>query len=151
MELSDLLRVEQIEFGFEATSKKRTLERVSELLANRTDNASAIAIAEGFFARERLGSTGLGFGVALPHTRLTETTIPAAAFLRLANPIDFDAPDREPVTVVVGLVVPEQATDAHLQVLAHLASRFHDPVVREKLRSSDSAIDVRALLIEQGN
>lgn len=148
MELSALLDLEQIEFGFEAKSKKRTLERVAELLASGAPSASPIAIAEGLFARERLGSTGLGFGIALPHTRLADATRPMAAFLRLAAPVDFDSPDREPVDVVVGLIVPEQANDTHLQVLAHLAGRFQQVDVREQLRSISSRDTVRDLLMQ---
>ncbi|MEM7250412.1 MAG: PTS sugar transporter subunit IIA [Pseudomonadota bacterium] len=146
MNLSNLLSVEQIEFGYEAKSKKRTLERVAELLSTGFPSASAFAIAEGFFARERLGSTGLGHGIALPHTRAEDATRPLAAFLRLAAPVDFDAPDRQPVDIVVGLIVPKEANDTHLQVLAHLASLFQEPTTREKLRNLRSPAKILDLL-----
>ena len=93
-------------------------------------------------AREQLGSTGLGQGVGIPHGRLKGLKQVAGMFYRLGTPIPFDAPDNRPVDLVFFLLVPEQSTEEHLQLLSELAQGFSDPEFREKLRSSTDAADV---------
>ena len=147
MEKPYSLSVNQVQLDFKANSKKKVLERVAELVAIGSPSVSSITIAEGFFARERLGSTNLGFGVALPHTRVADLTQATAAFLRLLTPIDFDNSAQEAVDLIVGLVVPENANETHLQALSQLASCFKDASLREQLRATKSAQTAQKLLI----
>ena len=139
----------QVQLDFKANSKKKVLERVAELAAIGCPSISSIAIAEGFFARERLGSTNLGFGVALPHTRVADLTQATAAFLRLLTPISFDNSTQETVDLIIGLVVPKNANETHLQALSQLASRFKDTSLRGQLRATKSAHIAQKLLISK--
>jgi len=116
-------------------SKKRALELASSLLADAVPGMSRVDIFEALNARERLGSTGLGHGVALPHARVGGTDHAIGACLTLAEPIDFDAPDRERVDILFILLVPRDCSDQHLQILASLAETFSDAAVREQVRA----------------
>ena len=102
---------------------------------------------DSLFARERLGSTGLGQQVAIPHGRIKGLREPVAAFIRLSDPIPFDAPDGKPVAILVFLMVPEQATQAHLEILSELAQMLSDPTFREQLIAMPDAGGVHRLLI----
>ena len=117
-------------------SKKRVLEQAARLLS-RGDNSLTEAVFERLLERERLGSTGLAGGVALPHARMPGVTASRGAFIRLSNPVDFDSMDGQPVDLVFALLVPEEATEEHLQLLAELARLFHNPLFCEQLRSAD--------------
>jgi len=117
-------------------SKKRVLERAAQILS-RSDTEMGVAIFERLLERERLGSTGLGGGVALPHARMPGLSESRAGFLRLARPVDYDSVDGKPVDLVFALLVPEDATEEHLKLLAELARLFHDPGLREELRKAD--------------
>ena len=97
-------------------------------------------------ARERLGSTGLGHGVAIPHGRLAGAEDAVAAFIRLESAVDFEAPDGQPVDLVVGLLVPEECNDCHLQLLAQLAEIFSQASVRDALRATNDPLDVWQIL-----
>ena len=96
-------------------------------------------VADSLFARERLGSTGLGHGVAIPHGRIKGLKSPMAAVFRLAQPIGFDAPDEQSVSLLIFLLVPEASTQKHLEILSEIAELLSDAALRDKLRSSDSA------------
>jgi len=144
--LEDILVPSRIACEREINSKKRALESTAELLGSAEATLPVHAIADGLFARERLGSTGLGNGVALPHTRSIKTEQATGAFLRLDNAIDFDAPDGEPVDILFGLMVPEESTEEHLQILGHLAELFSDPNLRRRLRESVDAKEVLSIL-----
>ena len=96
--------------------------------------------------RERLGSTGLGFGVALPHARLEGIDTAVGAFVHLPCGVDFDSPDREPVDLVFALLVPENSTNEHLEILSRLAELFNEEELRKKLRIAASAKAVFGLL-----
>lgn len=141
MNVADILTIDRITCGHHATSKKKALEHTAELLGSAQADVPAQAIAEGLFARERLGSTALGEGVAIPHTR--SGSVAAAACVILASPVDFDAPDGAPVDLIFGLSVPEESTDEHLQILAKLAEALSDAALRDTLRTS---IDPEAVL-----
>lgn len=121
----------------DSPSKKRVLERAAHLLSPG-DSEQAEHVFERLLERERLGSTGLAGGVALPHARVPGATTTRGAFIRLAQPIDFDALDGRPVDLVFALMVPEEATDEHLQLLAQLASLFKDTETCEQLRSAEA-------------
>lgn len=149
MQVSDILEPERVRSEVEATSKKRALEIVSELLTQSTeDSPTSHAIFDCLIARERLGSTGLGEGVALPHGRMPNLDRAMGAFIKIKEGIDFDAPDGQPVDLVFGLLVPEKSTDEHLQILSRLAELFHEEALRQKLRSPSSAQEAFALLTQ---
>lgn len=139
MQLIDLLTPDNVASGVNAGSKKRALEMASEELAREQEQASSRQILEGLCAREKLGSTGLGHGVAIPHARMAGLDQPAGAMIRLAEPVDFDAADREPVDLIFALVVPEAATEEHLQLLGQIAELFGDENRRENVRRADDA------------
>lgn len=134
MQLIDLITPDNVSSNVHAGSKKRALEVVSEELAREQDQAGVRQILEGLCAREKLGSTGLGHGVAIPHARMEGLRQPAGVMIRLAEPVDFDAADREPVDLIFALVVPEAATDEHLQLLSQIAELFGDENRRESVR-----------------
>lgn len=96
-------------------------------------------VLDALIVRERLGSTGLGHGVALPHSRMASIEKPLAAMITLNEGVDFDAADGEPVDLVLGLLVPQECNDEHLKILASLARRFSDAELRDKLRSFSSS------------
>jgi PTS system nitrogen regulatory IIA component len=116
------------------TSKKRLFEQAGLLFENNQGVARSL-VFDSLFARERLGSTGLGQGVAIPHGRIKGLKEAVGAFVRLATPVAFDAPDGNPVNLVFVLLVPEQATEQHLQILSELAQLFSDRELRERLAS----------------
>ena len=135
MQISDILQPERIVCQQGSSSKKRTLELLSGLLADALPEFADGEIFDSLIGRERLGSTGLGKGVALPHGRLSGLKRPIAAMAILKQGTDFDAIDRKPVDLLFALLVPEESTDEHLQILAHLAGMFSNQDFCEKLRS----------------
>lgn len=140
--LSNILSVSQVLLDLEVGSKKRVFEQASALFETHLGLARSI-IFDSLFAREKLGSTGLGQGVAIPHGRIKGLKQAAGAFMRLATPVPFDSPDGRPVNMLFVLLVPEQATEEHLQILSELAQRFSDRSFREALQSvSDPAAAV---------
>ena len=122
-----------------ASSKKRLFEQVGLLFENQHGIAKA-AVYDSLFDRERLGSTGLGQGVAIPHGRIKGLKEALGAFVRLAQPVPFESPDSQPVSLAFILLVPEKATEKHLQILSELAQMFSDRALREAmLRATDAA------------
>ncbi len=136
MDLTDLLEPERIHCRVALQSKKRALQTVAELLATASGNEDLPErkVLDALIARERLGSTGLGHGVALPHSRLAGVDRPIAAMLTLESGVDFDAADEVAVDIVCGLLVPAECNEEHLQILAALARRFNDKALRERIR-----------------
>jgi PTS system nitrogen regulatory IIA component len=130
---------------FSASSKKRVFEEAA-LLFEAQRGLARDCVFEKLFARERLGSTGLGHGVAIPHCRIEGLTEVAGAFIRLATPIPFDAIDDEPVKLIFVLLVPCDANDTHLNILAELAQMFSDSALRERLLAAADADALHALL-----
>ena len=120
-------------------SKKRVLESISKVIAESTPELDEQDVFESLIAREKLGSTGFGNGIAIPHCRLKGCSAPVSALLHLDAPIDFDAIDGAPVDLLFVLLVPEAATDAHLELLRQIASMLDRKDVREKLRSAESS------------
>lgn len=121
-----------------ASSKKRILEQAARLLARDADEPTAEQIFERLLERERLGSTGLAGGVALPHARMPGISDSRGAFLRLETPVEFDALDGQPVDLVFALLVPEDANEEHLQLLARLAAMFNEDELRTRLREVET-------------
>ena len=135
-QITQLLPTENILLDFDASSKKRVFEKVGLLFENNQGIARS-TVFDSLFAREKLGSTGLGQGIAIPHGRIKGLKEASGAFLRLAAPVPFDAPDGKPVSLLFVLLVPEQATEHHLQLLSELAERFSDRGAREALATTD--------------
>lgn len=142
----DLITETRIGHGLEISSKKRLLETLAELLANDHPRLSTEMVFERLLERERLGSTGLGHGVALPHARVKEITQVIGAFVQSRHGVDYDASDGEPVDLAFALLVPETATEEHLQLLAHLAGRFSEATTRARLREAESPRAILDLL-----
>jgi nitrogen PTS system EIIA component len=143
--LSRILPISNIVLDLSVTSKKRAFEQASLLFENN-DGIERAAVYESLFARERLGSTGLGGGIAVPHGRVKGIKRPAAAFFRLATPIAFDAPDRQPVSHLLFLIAPESETQQHLDILAEVARLLSDKSIRERLACEQSAQAIHQLL-----
>jgi PTS system nitrogen regulatory IIA component len=146
MQPSDLLESRSISVANTAGSKKRVLEEAAALLAAGITDAEQEAIYERLLERERLGSTGVGHGVALPHARIDGLTRAYGAFVQLAEAVDYDAIDGQPVDLVFALVVPQEATSEHLQLLAKLAALFSDRAVCAKLRKGTSAKELLSVI-----
>lgn len=148
MQLADVLAVDRIAIDLSVSSKKSLLEKASELLASAADGADSRQIFESLCQRERLGSTGLGHGVAIPHGRVNGQNGVAAALIRLRTPIDFDAPDQDRVDLFFALAVPDQCSDVYLRLLADIAERLGDARQRERLRSAEQADELLKLFAE---
>jgi PTS system nitrogen regulatory IIA component len=129
----------------DATSKKRVFEHAGMLFENQHTIARA-TVTDNLFARERLGSTGLGHGVAVPHGRVKGLKTPLAAVLRVEHPIPFDAPDDEAVSLLIFLLVPEAATQRHLEILSEIAELLSDRTLRDKLKGETDAAEVHRLI-----
>lgn len=138
IKLSKLLTLSRISCDTHATSKKRALEQLSGLLAEGQSDLSQKGIFDSLIARERLGSTGFGHGVAIPHGRVGGNEASLGALVRLDQPIDFDAADQQQVDLLFALLVPEHSTDEHLQILASLAEMFSDPMMLKRLREAET-------------
>lgn len=148
MQLAELINAEQIKNGVDIQSKKRALEELSQLLAQAQPQLDANDIFDSLLARERLGTTGLGYGIAIPHGRIKNADKITGAFIKLNQAVDFNTVDNKPVDTLFALIVPEESTDEHLQVLALLASMFNDASFREKLNSSKTNEEINQLFTE---
>ena len=143
--LSSILPVTQVLVSVEATSKKRAFEEAG-LLFEQLHGLSRATVTDSLFARERLGSTGLGHGVAIPHGRIKGMKTPMAAVFQLTQPIGFDAPDELPVNLLIFLLVPEAATQKHLEILSEIAELLSDASLREKLQTVQEAGQLHHLI-----
>jgi len=148
MQLANLITLNRIECNVAASSKKRTLEHISHLISNGITDVDQNEIFDSLIAREKLGSTGLGKGIAIPHGRLKSANQTIAAFVQLDKGIDFDAPDGEPVDLLCALLVPPDCSDEHLQVLALLSEMFSKPEMRDKLRATHDPETIRQILTQ---
>jgi PTS system nitrogen regulatory IIA component len=143
--LASLLPPEQVLAQVDVTSKKRAFEEAGLLFENLHGLSRAL-ITDSLFSRERLGSTGLGHGVAIPHGRIKGLKSPMAAVFQLLAPIGFDAPDDLPVTLLIFLLVPEAATQKHLEILSEIAELLSDMELRQRLTASTDAAELHGLL-----
>ena len=137
MLISDLLSPERIRCDVHSSSKKRLLEIISRELARNSDDLNQREVFESLCARERLGSTGLGNGVAIPHGRVKGSQDVQASFIRLKKPLPFDAIDGEPVDLLFAIAVPENCNEDHLKLLAQVAELFSDPDLLMQLRAAE--------------
>jgi len=142
-----LVNADNISFQDSASSKKKVLENLSQKLAVNTTATTAEKIFQVLLERERLGSTGLGKGVAIPHARVPGLNHTVAAMLTLDSPVPFESADSQPIDIAFGLLVPEEDTDNHLQHLSRLVTLFRDAEVCEKIRRAKDADDIFDLLI----
>lgn len=139
MDIIDLISPDRIKCDADVSSKKRALEVLSEMMAGSIEGLPASTLFNKLTSRERLGSTGLGHGVALPHARVDGSEQAVGALIKLKQGIDFDAFDKHPVDLLFALVVPEHFTDEHLKILADLAEMFSNEELCERLRSAETA------------
>jgi PTS system nitrogen regulatory IIA component len=144
--LSAILPSAQALVQVDVTSKKRAFEEAGLLFENLHGLNRAL-VADSLFARERLGSTGLGHGVAIPHGRIKGMKSPLAAVFRLTQPIGFDSPDEQPVCLLFFLLVPEASTQKHLEILSEIAEMLSDSGFRERLKQSSDAQDLHKLIV----
>ena len=143
--LAAILPASNVLVDVDATSKKRAFEEAGLLFENLHGLSRAL-ITDSLFARERLGSTGLGHGVAIPHGRIKGLKAPMAAVFQLARAIGFDAPDEQPVQLLIFLLVPEAATQQHLEILSEIAELLSDSGLRESLKSANDALVLHELI-----
>jgi PTS system nitrogen regulatory IIA component len=143
--ISQLIPERNLLLNVEASSKKRLFEQTGLMFENHHGLASS-RVFESLFARERLGSTGLGSGVAIPHGRIKGLKHALGAFVRLAKPLPFDAPDGQPVSLVFFLLVPQNANQEHLELLSELAEMLSDEDFRSRLTSANDSAQAHRLM-----
>ncbi len=145
--IAKLLSPQNVVLDLDVSSKKRVFEHAGLLFENN-HNVARSQVFDSLFAREKLGSTGLGQGIAIPHGRIKGLKEATGAMIRMREPIVFDAPDGLPVSLIFVLLVPERATDLHLQILSELAQMFSDNVFRDQLLNAASAEAMHSLIAE---
>jgi PTS system nitrogen regulatory IIA component len=143
---SQILPSENVVLDLDVSSKKRAFEQVGLLFENNCGIARS-TVSDNLFARERMGSTGLGHGVAVPHGRIKGLKTPLAAFVRLAEAIPFESPDGHPVNLLVFLLIPDHVTQQHLEILSEVAEMFSDEAFRILLATAPDAAAVHARII----
>jgi len=149
MKVAELFPVRHIRIDELYHSRKRVLEVLSGLLADdELGGQGATSMFEALIARERLGCTAIGHGIAIPHGRVSDIITPRGAIVRLREGVDFSAPDGEPVDLVIGLIIPEDCHDQHLEILSNLARHLSDPDERAQIMEAQSAERVQALMVE---
>jgi len=145
--LSPLLPLNHVVLDLEVSSKKRLFEQIGLTFENSRQIPRA-RVFDSLFDREKLGSTGLGYGVAIPHGRLKNLKDTLCAFVRTQSPVPFESPDGQPVRLVLAMLVPEHATEQHLELLSDLAQMFSDRELRERLLAADDVAAAHRLLTE---
>src|SRR6186997_1525291 len=145
--IAKLLPAQNVLVDLDVSSKKRVFEHAGLLFENNHSIARSV-VFDSLFAREKLGSTGLGQGIAIPHGRIKGLKEAVGAMIRMREPIPFDAPDGLPVNLIFVLLVPERATDLHLRILSELAQMFSDKQFRDQLLAVPSAAELHRLMVE---
>jgi PTS system nitrogen regulatory IIA component len=148
MDISDLLRPGSVIANLRMNSKKQALQELARRAAGLTGLPER-AIFDTLWERERLGSTGMGMGTAIPHGKIAGLTQPFGMFVRLEKPMDFEAVDEQPVDIIFVLLTPEDAGADHLKALARISRLFRDRAMCDKLRGTDSADALTALLTDR--
>ena len=144
--LAKILLRENVALDLEVSSKKRAFEQAGLIYENNCGIARSI-VSDNLFARERLGSTGLGHGVAVPHGRIKGLKAPLAAFVRLKDPIPFESPDGQPVNLLIFLLIPDQVTQQHLEILSEVAEMFSDEAFRTLLATEPDPALIHARIV----
>lgn len=146
LSIADILAPERVKLDQTCSSKKRALELISQIIASGQEGLEAWTVFDTLLARERLGSTGVGRGIAIPHGVIPSLKAPIGAFVRLAKGIDFDAMDGIPVSLLFAILVPEGGEETHLSILSQLARRFSDPEFCNAIRQAQSSDIAYSLL-----
>jgi len=136
MDVNDIITLERTFLGLEGASKKRVLEQVAEFIAQQSPELDPNELFDNLIIREKLGSTAIGQGVAIPHCRMTHCNNIMGALFKLNQPVDFDAIDNQPVDLLFVLLVPNEATQEHLNALSLIAKRFSNDLLTHELRSA---------------
>lgn len=147
IQLKEILTPTQTLVDVKVSSKKRALEVIAKTVATSCANLEEQAVFEQLIERERLGTTGFGKGVAIPHCRMAGCIEPIVVVLKLAAPIDFDAVDEQLVDIIIGLVVPQEATDDHLQLLKQIAELLSDVEMCKQIRAATNDEQLYQLII----
>ena len=148
MHIPDIIRIDRIAVEAKIRSRKSALEKLSFMLSSADHSLASQTILETLLNRERLGTTGLGDGIAIPHGRVETKLVAIGAFLRIENPVDFGAADNRPVDLFFALCVPEEANEVHLALLAELGIKFREKVFVERLRQAVDAEEIMACFSE---
>lgn len=144
--LAKILSIDNVVLDLEVSSKKRAFEQAGLIFENNCGIARSV-VSDNLFARERLGSTGLGHGIAVPHGRIKGLKAPLAAFMRLKEPIPFESPDGQPVKLLVFLLIPDQVTQQHLEILSEIAEMFSDGNFRNALSDDPDTASVHGRIV----
>ena len=144
--LAKILSANNVVLDLEVSSKKRAFEQAGLIFENNCGIARSM-VSDNLFARERLGSTGLGHGVAVPHGRIKGLKAPLAAFVRLKEAIPFESPDGQPVNLLVFLLIPDQVTQQHLEILSEIAEMFSDESFRNTLATDADPTSVHGRIV----
>ncbi|MGH8808628.1 MAG: PTS sugar transporter subunit IIA [Noviherbaspirillum sp.] len=144
--LAKILSANNVVLDLEVSSKKRAFEQAGLIFENNCGIARSV-VSDNLFARERLGSTGLGHGVAVPHGRIKGLKAPLAAFVRLKEAIPFESPDGQPVKLLVFLLIPDHVTQQHLEILSEVAEMFSDEAFRNLLATDPDPASVHARIL----
>jgi PTS system nitrogen regulatory IIA component len=147
MEISEILTPDRVTCDIAVSSKKAALEALAGMIADTDEELTQPEVFESLIAREKLGSTGLGNGIAIPHGRQKGSTKTIGAFMRLQLGVTYDAIDHQPVDLLFALLVPEESTDAHLQILSKLAAKFSDAKALNKFRECKNNEQLFDLLV----
>jgi nitrogen PTS system EIIA component len=148
MQLSDVLSLSCTKSAVQCSSKKRALEIISEIAGEHTGIKST-DLFECMLSREKMGSTGIGNGIAIPHARMKETDSAVAILIQCEEPIDFDAIDNRPVDILFALLVPEDQCKEHLSTLSNMAARLNDKVVLKQLRKAESDKELYDIMVSE--
>jgi PTS system nitrogen regulatory IIA component len=147
MNIADIVALQRVRLADDVQSKKRALEQLAEILAQGTPYLTASEISSGLIGREKLGSTGIGDGVAIPHARMKGIDDCIGAFMRLPQPVDFESNDEQPVDLVFGLLVPDKSTEEHLNLLRRLADIFSENQALAELRDASDNDTLHKVLV----
>lgn len=148
MDVASVIERRSVRCAEECRNKKHALDLLSQILAEASEGLNAAQVLEGLVNRERLGSTGLGRAVAMPHTRLPGIEKSVGAFLKLPEAVDFDSEDGEPVDLIFGLLLPEACTSGEISEMSELIQRLRDPVLQQELRAADDPGELYDLLTD---
>jgi len=146
MQLSEVLSLDCTKSAVQCSSKKRALEIISEIAANHTGQNST-ELFECMLSREKMGSTGIGNGIAIPHARMTSSDNAVAVLLQCEEPIEFDSIDNRPVDLLFALLVPEEQCKEHLKTLSSMAERLNDKQILKQLRKAQSDEELYNIMV----
>ncbi|MBE9527508.1 MAG: PTS sugar transporter subunit IIA [Proteobacteria bacterium] len=148
MKFSNLIKIDQIQINVNANSKKKALETISQIISDCYPQYPSNKVFETLVERERLGSTGIGHGVALPHGRLSNCKEAIGIFITLTDGVDFNSVDRKKVKFIFALLVPEDSTQEHLEILSKLAQFFRQEDNLQAIEKSTSIETIYQLFID---